>query len=161
MNNLDHCLFLKKSLIEKMNILKQVMIEKLKPLIELRLFILTVIGVMSFSNFIFVLFGQTIPSIIWTFFKDVGEMVIVGAVFTFALAWMLKSKPHNKPKKYSIMVFDVYGNESHIDGVRTEFKIHDVAWSYMKQYKLSYPLYNFALITDNPTSNKKTIFRYI
>jgi len=144
-----------------MSNLKQAMIEKLKPLIEFRFFILTGIGLITFSNFVYVLFGQTIPSIIWAFFKDVGEMVIIGAVFAFALAWMLKSKPHNKPKKYSIMVFDVFGNESHIDGVRTEFKVHDVAWSYMKQYKLSYPLYNFALVTDNQKSDKKTIFRYI
>ena len=144
-----------------MSNLKPAMIEKLKPLIEFRFFILTGIGLITFSNFVYVLFGQTIPSIIWAFFKDVGEMVIIVAVFAFALAWMLKSKPHNKPKKYSIMVFDVFGNESHIDGVRTEFKVHDVAWSYMKQYKLSYPLYNFALVTDNQKSDKKTIFRYI
>ena len=161
MNNLDQCFFVKKELIEKMNILKQAMIEKLKPLIELRLFIMTAVGVVTFSNFVFVLFGQTIPTIIWTFFKDVGEMVIVGAVFAFAFAWMLKARPHNKPKKYSIMVFDVYGNESHIDGIRSEFKVHDVAWSYMKQYKLSYPLYNFALVSDIKKSDKKTIFRYI
>ena len=137
------------------------MFEKLKPLIELRLFIITAVGVLTFSNFVYVLFGQTIPNIIWAFFKDVGEIVIIGAVFVFALAWLLKSKPHNKPKKYSIMVFDVYGKESHIEGIRTEYKIHDVAWSYMKQYKLSYPLYNFALVTDNQKSDKKTIFRYI
>jgi hypothetical protein len=146
---------------EKMNILKQAMIEKLKPLIELRLFIVTAIGIITFSNFVVVLFSQTIPNIIWAFFKDVGVMIIIVAVFAFAFAWLLRSIPHIKPKKYSILVFDVFGNESHIEGVRTEFKIHDVAWSYMKQYKLSYPLYNFALVTDNPKSNKKTIFRYI
>jgi hypothetical protein len=144
---------LKKSLIEKMSIIKQSMFEKLKPLIELRVFLV--------SNFVYVLFGQTIPNIIWAFFKDVAEIVIIGAVFAFALAWLLKSKPHNKPKKYSIMVFDVYGKESIIEGIRTEFKVHDVAWSYMKQYKLSYPLHNFALVTDDSKSDKKTIFRYI
>ena len=144
-----------------MIILKQALIDKLKPLIEQRLFIITGIGVLTFSNFVFVLFGQTIPNIIWAFFKDVGEMVIVGAVFAFAFAWLLKSRPHKKPKKYSIIVFDVYGNESNIEGVRTEFTIHDVAWSYMKQYKLSYPLYNFALVSEQPKSDKKTIFRYI
>ena len=120
-----------------MSTIKQAMFEKLKPLIELRLFIITAVGVFTFSNFVYVLFGQTIPNIIWAFFKDVGEIVIIGAVFVFALAWLLKSKPHNKPKKYSIMVFDVYGKESHIEGIRTEYKIHDVAWSYMKQYKFS------------------------
>lgn len=137
------------------------MFEKLKPLIELRVFLVTAIGVLTFSNFVYVLFGQTIPNIIWAFFKDVAEIVIIGAVFAFAFAWLLKSKPHNKPKKYSVMVFDVYGKESIIEGIRTEFKVHDVAWSYMKQYKLSYPLHNFALVTDDSKSDKKTIFRYI
>ncbi|KFM17507.1 hypothetical protein SCCGRSA3_01862, partial [Marine Group I thaumarchaeote SCGC RSA3] len=38
---------------------------------------------------------------------------------------------------------------------------HDVAWSFMKQYKKAYPLYNFALVSDNQKSEKPTIFRYI
>lgn len=134
---------------------------KLKPFLEFRLFMLTGLGVITFSNFVIMLFSQTIPNIVWTFFKDVGEMVIVAAVFAFAFAWLLKARPYNKPKNYSIVVFDVFGNESLIDGIRTDFKIHDVAWSYMKQYKKAYPLYNFALVSDNLKSDKKTIFRYI
>jgi len=129
--------------------------------IGLRCFILTAVGVLTFSNFVYVLFGQTIPNIIWAFFKDVGEIIIIAAVFAFAFAWLLKSRPHNKPKKYSIVSFDVYGKESSIQGIRTDFKIHDVAWSYMKQYKKSYPLSNFALVSDDSKSDKKTIFRYI
>ncbi len=135
--------------------------DKLKPLIEFRFFILTAIGVVTFSNFIIVLFSQTIPNTIGGFFKDIGVMFIVAAVFLFAFTWLLRAKPHNKPKKYSLVVFDIFGNKSNIEGIRTEFKIHDVAWSYMKQYKTSYPLYNFALVSDNPKSEKKTIVRYI
>src|SRR3990170_2549189 len=122
-----------------MNNIKWPKMNKLKPLIEFRFFILTGIGVLTFSNFIIELFGQTIPNIVGAFFKDVGLMVIVAAV----------------------VVFDIFGNKSNIEGIRTEFKIHDVAWSYMKQYKTLYPLYNFALVSDNPKSEKKTIFRYI
>ena len=144
-----------------MNILKWRKMKKLESFFEFKYFILTGVSVLTFSNFVFVLFGQTIPNIIWAFFKDVGEMVIVAAVFAFAFAWLLKTKPQKKPKKYSVVAFDVYGNESTIQGIRTDFKIHDVAWSYMKQYKKSYPLYNFALISDDSKSNKKTIFRYI
>ena len=69
----------------------------------------------------------TIPTIIWSFFKDFGEAVVLGAVFVFAFSWFLKARPHNRPKKYSVVVFDVYGKESVIDGIRTEFKTHDVA----------------------------------
>ena len=157
----DHCFFVDKELIEKMNIIKWRKMKKLESFFEFKYFILTGIGVLTFSNFVFVLFGQTIPNIVWSFFKDFSEAVILASVFLFALIWFMKTKPHNRPKSYSVVVFDVYGKESQIEGIRTEFKTHDVAWSFMKQYKSAYPLYNFALISDSPKAAKKTIFRYI
>lgn len=124
-------------------------------------YIFTALTVISFSNFIAGLFGQTIPGIFIAFFKVAGEFVILSAVFVFALAWLLKAKPHNRPKKYNIVVFDVFGKQSTLDGIRTEFKTHDVAWSFMKQYKKAYPLYNFAMVSHMPKSNRPTIFKYI
>ena len=124
-------------------------------------YLITGLAVISFSNFMIVLFGHTIPGVIITFFKLAGEYVILGAVLIFAFAWFLKARPHNRPKQYSVVVFDVFGKKSQIDGIRTQFKTHDVAWSFMKQYKESYPLYNFALVSDVPKSDKPTIFRYI
>ncbi|MDH3313457.1 MAG: hypothetical protein OEM28_09985 [Nitrosopumilus sp.] len=132
-----------------------------QKIFDWKTYIFTVLAVVSFSNFIVVLFGQTIPGIIIAFFKIAGEYVILGAVFIFALTWLLKAKPHNRPKKYSVVVFDVFGSKSQIDGIRTEFKTYDVAWSFMKQYKKSYQLYNFALVSDLPKSDKPTIFKYI
>ena len=124
-------------------------------------YLVTMLAVVSFSQFMAQLFGQTIPNIIWTFFKDAGEAVVLASVFLFAFAWILKARPHNRPKSYSIVVFDVYGKETPLEGIRTEFKTHDVAWSFMKQYKKSYPLYNFALVSHLPKTTKRTIFRYI
>ena len=134
---------------------------KLKPLIDLKPFIITYISVISFSNFVFVLFSQTIRDIIWSFFKDASGVIVLGLVFLFAFAWLIKARPHNVPKKYMITSFDIYGMEVHTDGLRTEFKNHDVAWSFMKLYKKSYPLYNFALVTQDKKQNKKIIFKYI
>jgi hypothetical protein len=108
-----------------------------------------------------VLFGQTIPGIFLTFFKMAGEYIVLGSVFVFALIWLLKARPHNRPKQYSVVVFDVFGKKSQIDGIRTEFKTHDVAWSFMKQYKKEYPLHNFALVSEHQNSDKPTIFKYI
>ena len=130
-------------------------------LFEIKTYILTAIEIITFSQFIVQLFGVTIPNFIWTFFKSFGEVVILAAVFAFAFAWLLKARPHNKPKSYSIVIFDVYGKETQIDGIRKDFKTHDVAWSFMKDYKKSYPLHNFALVSDVAKSEKKTIFRYI
>ena len=122
---------------------------------------ITYISVIAFSNFVFVLFSQTVRDIIWSFFKDAGGIVILGMVFLFALTWLIKARPHKIPKKYFITSFDIYGIESHLDGLRTEFKNHDVAWSFMKFYKKSYPLYNFALVTQEKKHDKKIIFKYI
>ena len=122
---------------------------------------ITYISVIAFSNFVFVLFSQTVRDIIWSFFKDAGGVIILGLVLLFALTWLLKAKPHNIPKKYQVIVFDIFGMESQINGLRTEFKNHDVAWSYMKFYKKSYPLHNFAMVTEQKNSLKKIIFKYI
>jgi len=122
---------------------------------------ITYISVIAFSNFVFVLFSQTVRDIIWSFFKDAGGVIILGLVLLFALTWLLKARPHNIPKKYQVLVFDVFGIESQINGLRTEFKNHDVAWSYMKFYKKSYPLHSFAMVTKQKNSLKKIIFKYI
>ena len=127
----------------------------------LKPFAITYISVIAFSNFVFVLFSQTVKDIIWSFFKGAGETVILGIVFLFALAWLFKARPHKIPKKYQVLVFDIFGKESQIDGLRTEFKNHDVAWSFMKFYKKSYPLCNFALVAKQKNSCKKIIFKYI
>ena len=128
---------------------------------NLKPFAITYISVIAFSNFVFVLFSQTVRDIIWSFFKDASETVILGMVFLFAFAWLLKARPHKIPKKYQVIVFDIFGKESQIDGLRTEFKNHDVAWSFMKFYKKSYPLCNFAMVTKQKNSQKKIIFKYI
>ena len=126
-----------------------------------RTYIFTVLAVVSFSSFIAVLFGQTIPGVILAFFKIAGEYVILGTVLIFAFSWFLRAKPHNRPKSYRVVPIDVFGEQSVIEEIRTEFKTHDVAWSFMKQYKKTYPLHNFALVSDVKDSNKPTIFRYI
>jgi len=65
----------------------------------LKPFAITYISVIAFSNFVFVLFSQTVRDIIWSFFKDAGGVVILGLVFLFALAWLFKARPHKFPKQ--------------------------------------------------------------
>jgi len=138
---------------------------KFTKIFDLKTYLVTylaaTLAVLTFSQFVYQLFGQTIPNIVWNFFKEFGAAIVLAAVFVFALAWLLRARPHNRPKSYSLIAFDVFGNESAINGIRTEFKTHDVGWSFMKQYKKSYPLYNFALVSDSQESEKRTIFRYV
>ena len=119
------------------------------------------IAIVSFSQFMVVLFGQTIPNTVWSFFKEAGFVIVLAVALIFAITWFWRAIPHHKTKNYSIFSFDVFGQESKIDGLRTEFKTHDVAWSFMKQYKKSYPLHHFALIPDISKTEKKTIIRYL
>ncbi len=120
-----------------------------------------ILAITSFSRFIVELFGQTIPNIILSFFRDVGEIIILASVFIFVIIWFLNTRHHMRPKNYSIFIFDVYGDKTKIDGMRTEFMTHDVAWSFMKQYKKLFPIHNFALVSNIPNSEKKAIHRYI
>ena len=122
----------------------------------------TIVGsVLGFASYVYNLFGYTIPSFFSVYLKEIGAALIMMVVFVFAIAWLMKAKPPRRPQRYLVKVFDVCGVETEIDGIRTEFKTHDVAWSFMKQYKMSYPLFNFALVSDLPNSEKMTIFRYI
>lgn len=134
----------------------------LERVFDLKTYVLTALAVVAFSYSVGHLFGQTIPAVVVSFFKYAGESVVLAAVFVFALAWILRARPRaGRPRSYSVVVFDVYGTESRIEGLRTAFRTHDVAWSYMKKYKSEYPLHNFALVSDGGPAQKRTIFRYI
>ncbi|HSB56852.1 MAG TPA: hypothetical protein VLD38_03455 [Nitrosopumilaceae archaeon] len=133
----------------------------IQQLIDFKGFLLAGSAVISFSHFVYVLFGYTIPEIVIQFFKEFGTILVMMAVFVFAVAWLLKAKPYKRPHNYLVIAYDVFGNESQIEGLRTNFKTHDVAWSFMKQYKKSYPLYSFAMVSDLPNSEKMTIFKYL
>ena len=122
---------------------------------------MTVAAVLTFSHIVVQLFGQTISDLFWPVFKDIGAGFIIVTAFAFAVAWFLKARPHNRPKQYNIVMFDIDGKETVLQGLRTDFRNHDVAWSFMKQYKKSYPLYNFALVSDVKKNRKKVMFRYI
>ena len=135
--------------------------ERILRIFDWKTYTFTAIAIIAFSNIVVELFGQTIPNIFMTFFRNASEAVILASVFLFAVAWLLKTRPHNRPKKYNVVIFDVFGKETQIDGIRTEFKTHDVAWSFMKQYKTAYPLYNFALVSKQLQQDRPTIFKYI
>ena len=94
-------------------------------------------------------------------FQDCRRVCCTSCCLCVALTWLLRPKPTQCPKQYSVVVFDVFGQQTTIDGIRTEFKTYDVAWSFMKQYKKAYPMHNFAMVSKMPKSDKPTIFKYI
>ena len=59
------------------------MLSDLQRIFDWKTYVLTALAIISFSNFIVVLFGQTIPGIFIAFFKIAGEYVVLGtALFT-------------------------------------------------------------------------------
>ena len=122
---------------------------------------MTIAAVLTFSQYVVQLFGQTVPGLFWPYFREIGFAFIILGAFVFAVSWFVKARPHNRPKQYSIVIFDIDGKETILPGLRTEFRNHDVAWSFMKQYKEAYPLNNFALVSDVKKDRKKVMFRYI
>ncbi len=137
------------------------LMQRILRIFDWKTYTFTAIAIIAFSNIVVELFGQTIPNVFMTFFRNASEAVILASVFLFAVAWLLKARPHNRPKKYNVVVFDVFGKETQIEGIRTEFKTHDVAWSFMKQFKTAYPLHNFALVSKQLQQDRPTIFKYI
>ena len=137
------------------------MISLLKEFRDFRAFVIAGTAMIAFSNLVVVIFTQTVPAAIITFFKEMSFLMLMGGVFIFMIMLFLRLRPIKKPKNYFLIVYDVFGNQSSINGIRTNFRTHDVGWSYMKQYKKSFPLYNFALVSAMPNSKKNTIFKYI
>ncbi|MFQ5440171.1 MAG: hypothetical protein ACE5DL_01775 [Nitrosopumilaceae archaeon] len=75
--------------------------------------------------------------------------VIAAGLFIVIWAgiWIKQSKMTNRAQKYTILVFDVNDQQITLDGLRTNFKNNEVAWSFMKEYKTRFPFYNFALVS--------------
>ena len=73
---------------------------------------MTVAAILTFSHYVVQLFGQTVPGLFWPYFREIGFAFIIMGAFVFAVSWFIKAKPHNKPKSYSIVCFDVFGNEN-------------------------------------------------
>jgi len=117
--------------------------------------------VVSFSHFLVELFGRILPHVFYSFFKEIGTIFVIVTALLFAVTWLIQARPNKHTKNYHLICFDVFGEKSIIDGLRTEFKRNDVAWSFMKEYKKKFSLYNFALVTNDSNSEKDTIIRYI
>ena len=96
------------------------------------------------------------------FFGGAKQCVVLLTAVVFALAWLRQAKPHyGLAKSYEVVPFDVFEQRSVIAGMRTQFRTLDVACSFMTQYKKSYPMYNFALVSGKCVDGRQTIYRYV
>ncbi|MBA4436347.1 MAG: hypothetical protein H2B04_03360 [Nitrosopumilaceae archaeon] len=91
--------------------------------------------------------------------KILDKFVTGFFVVVLGIAWYCSTKFYIKPDKNSIVVYDVFGKEVKLDGVRVDFRTHGVAQSYISEYKKRYPHYNFAMAIEIPEIKNNTIPR--
>lgn len=91
--------------------------------------------------------------------KKFCERLVTGFfIFVFGTLWFFSAKYYEKPKHYSLIVYDVCGNQNTVDGLRTSFQTKDVANSFLLQYQKSFPQYDFSLAMELPQKGKRKIF---
>ena len=59
------------------------------------------------------------------------------------------------------MIYDIYGEKSNPDGIRTKFNTQEVAHSYVKEYQKLFPHLDFSIQSFIPEMERKTIFKMI
>ena len=91
----------------------------------------------------------------------VDKLITGFFIIIFGTLWIFSSRYYEKPKKYSIIAYDVFGKQNTIDGLRTEFQTKQVATSYQKYYQKSFPHYDFSIAVELPTTGKRRIFSLI
>ena len=90
------------------------------------------------------------------------DKIITGFfVFIFGTMWVFSVKYYEKPKQYSLIVYDVFGNENKIYGIRTTFSTQAVAKNFIKEYQRSFPQYCFTIVSYIPEIKRRTIFNIL
>ena len=80
-------------------------------------------------------------------------------VVIWAGIWIKKSRMTNRTLKYTMLIYDVNNQQIVPDGLRVDFRNNDVAWSFMKEYKVLFPFYTFALLSED--AHRKTLIRFL
>jgi Na+/alanine symporter len=83
---------------------------------------------------------QNIASNLLNLIKEFEFVIIVAMAVFFLLVsvHMMMRQYKRLPKSYRIVVYDVFGREAVIDGLRQTFDTHDAAESYARLYSEMY-----------------------
>jgi hypothetical protein len=87
-----------------------------------------------------------------------GSIMTVGFFIVFFIL-LVKKRIMIESKTPTLVIFDVYGTRAQLNGIRTNFKNHDVALSFSKFYKKEFPLYTFDVMSTN-YAQKQIILKY-
>ena len=90
--------------------------------------------------------------------KIVDKFVTGFFVVILAILWYCSSKQHVRHDQYTIIIYDVFGNQLKIDGIRTNFNTYQVANNYIAEYQNRFPQYDFSMATEIPEIKRKILF---
>ncbi|AJW71192.1 hypothetical protein [Nitrosopumilus adriaticus] len=82
--------------------------------------------------------------------KSLDKFVTGFFVVVFGILWYCSSKYQIKQSHYTIVVHDIFGKESKINGIRTSFRTLEVTQSYISEYQKRFEGYSFSLAQEIP-----------
>jgi len=82
--------------------------------------------------------------------KILDKFVTRFFVVMLGILWYCSSKYQVNPSQYIVVVYDVFGKQSEIFGIRTRFKTKEVAQSYISEYQKRFEGYSFSMAQKMP-----------
>lgn len=79
-------------------------------------------------------------------------------IFVFGSLWLFSAKYYENPKRYHLIVYDVFGNINTVDGLKVSFHTRQVANSFVKEYQTLFPQYSFSLLSELPQKGRRRIY---
>ena len=94
--------------------------------------------------------------------KGFGNRIITGFfVFVFGTLWFFSTQYYLKPKKYEIVIYDVFGKEIKQNQIRTRFSRLEVAQSYIREYQRTFSHLSFSIKSELPEMKRRVVFSKI
>ena len=87
--------------------------------------------------------------------KIIDKFVTGFFVVILGTLWYCSSKYQIKPNQYTVLIYDIFGNQIKIDGIRTNFSTCRVANSYILEYQKRFPHYDFSMATEIPEIKRR------
>ena len=92
--------------------------------------------------------------------KKILDRIITGFfVVVLGSLWYCSTKYQIKPQRYTIIIYDVFGKQTKIDEIRTEFKTQRVAQSYISEYRKRFSHYDFSMALEMPEMKRRLSIR--
>ena len=92
--------------------------------------------------------------------KIIDKLVTGFFVVTLGTIWYC-TKSFVKPSKYKVIIYDVFGNQVNIDGIRTNFSTSKVANNFISEYQSRFSHYDFSISAEMPEVKRSWIFEKI